>query len=224
MDYYDYGLTGLILGFIGTFWILAVVWIVLKVVAGWKIFGKAGQPGWVSIVPFYNSYIEYKIYWGNGWLFLVPLVLGLLGGIPIIGSILVLLGAIIGIITKYKQAVAFGQGIGFTVGLVLLNPIFCMILGFGSYEYYGVPLDGYSYGELRNKYYNYKASHPSQQTTYEQPPQDHQPNVKYGQPDTQAQQQQYPLHHGPIYQQPAAPNKPNDEQNHQNSDDGQNNQ
>ena len=123
MDYYDYGLTGLILGFIGTFWILAVVWIVLKVVAGWKIFGKAGQPGWASIVPFYNSYIEYKIYWGNGWLFLVPLVLGLLGGIPIIGSILVLLGAIIGIITKYKQAVAFGQGIGFTVGLVLLGTI-----------------------------------------------------------------------------------------------------
>lgn len=112
MGYYDYGLTGLILGFIGTFWILAVVWIVLKVVAGWKIFGKAGQPGWASIVPFYNSYIEYKIYWGNGWLFLVPLVLGLLGGIPIIGSILVLLGAIIGIITKYKQAVAFGKELG----------------------------------------------------------------------------------------------------------------
>ena len=50
MDYNDYGLTGLILGFIGTFWILAVVWIVLKVVAGWKIFGKAGRQGWASFV------------------------------------------------------------------------------------------------------------------------------------------------------------------------------
>lgn len=224
MDFYDYGLTGLILSFIGTFWLLAVVWVILKVVAGWMIFSKAGQPGWASIVPFYNSYIEYKIYWGNGWLFLVPLVLGLLGAIPIIGSILVLLGAIIGIITKYKQAVAFGQGIGFTVGLVLLNPIFCMILAFGNYQYYGVPLDGYSYGELRNKYYNYKASHPSQQTTYQQPPQDHQPNVNYSQPNSQAQQPQYPPHNGPIYQQPAAPSQSDDEQTHQNNGDGQNNQ
>ncbi|MDO5778060.1 MAG: DUF5684 domain-containing protein [Eubacteriales bacterium] len=108
MEYFDYGLTGLLLGFFGTFWILAVVWVILKVVAGWKIFSKADQPGWASIVPFYNSYIEYKIYWGNGWLFLVPLVLSLLGAIPVIGTILVLLGTAIGIITKYKQAVAFG--------------------------------------------------------------------------------------------------------------------
>lgn len=182
MDYMDYGLAGLLLSFIGTFWVIAVIWVILKVVAGWKIFSKAGQPGWASIVPFYNSYIEYKIYWGNGWLFLVPLVLSLLGAIPVIGSILVLIGTIIGIITKYKQAVAFGQGIGFTIGLVLLNPIFCMILGFGSYEYRGVPLDGYSYGELMDKYNNYKAGHAAQQTTYQQPPQDRQPNVKYQQP------------------------------------------
>ena len=219
MDFYNYGLTGLILGFIGTFWILAVAWIVLKVVAGWKIFCKAGQPGWASIVPFYNSYIEYKIYWGNGWLFLLPLVLSLLGAIPIIGSILVLLSFIISIITKYKQAVAFGQGVGFTFGLVLLKPIFCMILGFGNYQYYGVPLDGYSYGELKDKYQNYKAGHTTQQTAYQQPPQDHQPNVKYEQPDdNQVQQQQYQPHQGPVYQQPAAPSQPQDEQNHQEKD------
>lgn len=223
MDFYDYGLAGLILGFIGTFWVLAVVWIVLKVVAGWKIFSKAGQPGWASIVPFYNSYIEYKIYWGNGWLFLVPLVLSLLGAMPIIGSVLVLLGAIIGIITKYKQAVAFGQGIGFTIGLVLLNPIFCMILGFGNYQYYGVPLDGYSYGELMDKYNSYKAEHTAQQTTYQQPPQDHQTNVKYGQPDNQAQQQ-YPPHQGPIYQQSTAPDQPSEEHNDPGNDEKPNNQ
>lgn len=217
MDFYDYGLAGVLLGLIGTFWILAVIWIILKVVAGWKIFSKAGQPGWASIVPFYNSYIEYKIYWGNGWLFLVPLVLGILGAVPVIGTVLVILSAVIGIITKYKQAVAFGQGIGFTIGLVLLNPIFCMILGFGSYEYMGIPLDGYSYEELKTKYNGYKGNHAGQQTTYQQPPQDHQANVNYQQTNAQTQQ-------GPIYQRSAAPTQPNETQNDQNNSTDQNQQ
>lgn len=60
---YDYQA---IMGLFSTFWLLGVIWVVLKVVAGWRIFAKAGQPGWASIVPFYNSYIEFKIYWGNG--------------------------------------------------------------------------------------------------------------------------------------------------------------
>ena len=76
---YDYQA---IMGLFSTFWLLGVIWVVLKVVAGWRIFAKAGQPGWASIVPFYNSYIEFKIYWGNGWLFLVPLVLSVAGRYP----------------------------------------------------------------------------------------------------------------------------------------------
>ena len=51
------------------FWLIILAFFVLNIVAGWKIFEKAGQPGWASIVPFYNSYIRYKIFWGNGWLF-----------------------------------------------------------------------------------------------------------------------------------------------------------
>ena len=49
------------------FWLVILAFFVLNIVAGWKIFEKAGQPGWASIVPFYNSYIRYKIFWGNGW-------------------------------------------------------------------------------------------------------------------------------------------------------------
>ena len=51
---YDYQA---IMGLCSTFWLLGVIWVVLKVVAGWRIFAKAGQPGWASIVPFYNSYL-----------------------------------------------------------------------------------------------------------------------------------------------------------------------
>ena len=42
------------------FWLVILAFFVLNIVAGWKIFEKAGQPGWASIVPFYNSYIRYK--------------------------------------------------------------------------------------------------------------------------------------------------------------------
>lgn len=194
---YDYQA---IMGLFSTFWLLGVIWVVLKVVAGWRIFAKAGQPGWASIVPFYNSYIEFKIYWGNGWLFLVPLVLSVAAaGIPVFSTLFTLLAAIIAIITKYRQSVAFGQGIGFTIGLVLLDPIFSMILGFGSYEYLGIPKDGYSYDELVDKYNNYRAAHPKQEITYEQPaPSKDHPNVSYEQPDAQP-------HEGPIYAQTTQP-------------------
>ena len=47
---------------IGSVWLLVVAWVVLVVVANWKLFSKAGQPGWASIVPFYHDYIVYKIF------------------------------------------------------------------------------------------------------------------------------------------------------------------
>ena len=43
------------LGFLGTFWLLLVAFLVLNIVANWKIFTKAGQAGWASIIPFYNT-------------------------------------------------------------------------------------------------------------------------------------------------------------------------
>lgn len=92
-----------------------------------------------------------------------------------------------------------------------------MILGFGSYEYRGIPLDGYSYEELKTKYYGYKANHAEQQTAYQQPPQDHQTNVNYQQPNDPAQQ-------GSIYQRPVAPVQPNETQNDQNDSADQNQQ
>lgn len=77
---------GMLLGFIGTIWLLVLAFFVVNIIANWKIFTKAGQPGWAAIVPFYKQYIEFKIYWGNGLLFLVPLVLSLLGFIPLLGD------------------------------------------------------------------------------------------------------------------------------------------
>lgn len=175
------------LGFLGTFWLLLVAFLVLNIVANWKIFTKAGQAGWASIIPFYNKYIEFKIYWGNGWLFLVPIVLSLLGFIPLIGTVLIVICIIINIMSQYKKAVAFGQSIGFTIGLILLNPIFNMILAFGQYKYFGIPQDGYSYDQMKVKYDNHKAEQQQHPTTYAQPAPEYNPNqnMNYQNPNAQ---------------------------------------
>ena len=120
---YDAGIAAVGLGFYAVYMIVMLAICVLTIVALWKVFVKAGKPGWASLIPFYNTYCLYDIAWGNGWLILLTFV-------PCVG-------AIFGIIMLFKLAKAFGQGTGFGFGLLFLNTIFILILGFGSSEYVG---------------------------------------------------------------------------------------
>jgi len=106
------------------FVIFCVVIAVIYVIAYWKIFEKAGEPGWGAIIPFYNMYLLFKITWGNGLLFLLIFV-------PIANFV-------IEIITMVKLSNSFGQGGGFACGLIFLPVIFWPLLGFGNYAYIGV--------------------------------------------------------------------------------------
>lgn len=103
---------------------------VLQVVAMWKIFTKAGEAGWKSIIPIYNLIVLFKISGLSPLLVLVYLA----AIIPFIGWIAVL-G--INIYMNYNLAKVFGKDAGFTAGLVLLPVIFYMILGFGKDQYVG---------------------------------------------------------------------------------------
>lgn len=137
-------LSALLFASIGTIIILAVGWYVLQAIAYWKIFEKAGEPGWKALIPIYNSYIQYKFTW-NPNMFWIVLVCSLLGGIlgatdgalSYVGSLCALAATIVNIIAANKLAKAFGHGVGFTIGLFFLNPIFMLILGFSSDEYIG---------------------------------------------------------------------------------------
>ncbi len=104
------GLIGLVLGLI-------------LVIAVWKIFTKAGKPGWASIVPFYNYIVLLEIVGRPLWWFVLLLIPGV--------------NLIILIILAIDLAKSFGYGVGFGLGLVLLSPIFLLILGFGSARYVG---------------------------------------------------------------------------------------
>lgn len=129
---YDYAATtdaqmaaqaGLFGAAIGTYVLICLVVGVIGIIACWKIFTKAGEPGWASIVPFYSQYILFKIAWGNGLLFLLMFV-------PVVN-------AVISVMVLYKLCKSFGQGVGFFLGMLFLSPIFIMILAFGSAEYLG---------------------------------------------------------------------------------------
>lgn len=96
---------------------------VLLIIATWKMYEKAGEPGWASIVPFYSSYIFYKIATGHGWAFLLTFI-------PCVGLIYQ-------IYATYKLAQKFGKGIGFTLGLLFVPFVFFPMLGFDDSEYDG---------------------------------------------------------------------------------------
>ena len=115
---------------LGTYSAIVIAFYVLLVIAQWKIFTKAGEAGWKSLIPVYNMVVLYKIIGLSPWLLLIYLT----GIIPILGYIAIL---VLSVISMVKLGQAFGKGAGFIVGLVFLTPIFQMILGFGSAEYVG---------------------------------------------------------------------------------------
>ncbi len=95
----------------------------LLIVAMWKLFTKAGQPGWASIIPIYNLYIWCKIVGRPWWWILLMLI-------PFVNFIIL-------IILCIDTAKSFGKGAGFGIGLALLGVIFWPILGFGGAQYQG---------------------------------------------------------------------------------------
>lgn len=123
MEGYDAAYAAAASGVSTVYVILSLAISVLTLVAMWKLFVKAGKAGWKCLIPFYNTYCLYDIAWGNGWLFLLMFV-------PCVN-------VVVGIMMLFKLAKAFGQGTGFGFGLLFLNTIFILILGFGSAEYVG---------------------------------------------------------------------------------------
>jgi len=106
------------------FWAIMIGALVLAIVviAGyWKVFSKAGKPGWAILIPIYNLIVMVEISKKPMWwviLFFIPFV-----------------NYIAMFVIFIEIAKRFGQSAGFGVGMALLAPIFWPILGFGSAKY-----------------------------------------------------------------------------------------
>ena len=92
-----------------------------------------------------------------------------------------IINLVIALLHQYKTAEAFGQGLGFALGLIFLHPIFLCILAFGDYTYKGVPVDGASYNELKDKFD--KVDEMSKNTSYEAPPTEKEKDIKFENPN-----------------------------------------
>ena len=69
-------LGGVLAAFAGMYVVMLVVYAIM-IISQWKIFAKAGKPGWASIIPIYNSYVFFEIAEGNGlkmFLSLIPII------------------------------------------------------------------------------------------------------------------------------------------------------
>src|ERR1700756_4449287 len=108
--------------------IIALLITLVVIVAMWKVFTKAGQPGWASIIPIYNLYIWCKIVGRPAWWIILMLI-------PFVNFIIC-------IILCIDLAKSFGKGVGFGIGLALLGIIFFPILGFSSAQYQGPAAGG----------------------------------------------------------------------------------
>jgi hypothetical protein len=101
--------------------ILSLAFAVFLIATKWKIFTKAGEPGWASLVPIYDVCVFLKIAGKPMWWVLILWV-------PILGLILAILAVI-------ELARRFGKGGGYAVGLIFLPIIFYPMLAFGDAKY-----------------------------------------------------------------------------------------
>ncbi|KOV82006.1 hypothetical protein ADL03_26650 [Nocardia sp. NRRL S-836] len=111
-------------GTLAVFGIIGLVFAVIGIIVMWKVFTKAGQPGWASIIPIYNFYVLTKIGGRPGWwtvLLLIPFV-----------NIVVFAVLAIDIAKSFGKDAVFG-----IVGLWLFSIIGFAILAFGGAQYRG---------------------------------------------------------------------------------------
>lgn len=103
-----------------------LLWLILTIlpIAGmWKIFDKAGQPGWAAIVPFYNLYILVMVAEKQWWWFILFFI-------PVVNIVPLF-------VINFTVAERFGKGIWYGLLLVFLPFIGYPLLGFGDATYQG---------------------------------------------------------------------------------------
>jgi hypothetical protein len=106
--------------------------IVLTIVGLWKVFEKAGIPGWKALIPVYNSWLLMEMAGKPGWWALV----GLAGVIPVLGFIASIIAFVLYVIAALELGKAFGKSQMFSVfGLVIFSLVGFLMLGFGNDKY-----------------------------------------------------------------------------------------
>ena len=105
---------------------LVIFWIVMTVVlivANWKIFTKAGKPGWAILIPIYNIIVMMQIIKKPLWWVIILFV-------PIVDIVFVIL-------IVYNLVIRFGQPGWHVILALFLGIIYYPYLAFSKAEYQG---------------------------------------------------------------------------------------
>jgi len=117
----DAAANAMLAGFGMGFMLVSLAILVVMVASMWKIFVKAGKPGWAAIIPIYNLIVLLEITGKPLWWFILMLI-------PLVNLI-------VGIMVLFSLARKFGKSGGFALGMLFLGPIFMPILAFGDSTY-----------------------------------------------------------------------------------------
>lgn len=119
------------------FLVLVLALIIPAIIGLWKVFVKAGKPGWAAIVPFYNWWIWIEIVGRPQSWFWILLGLTLFSWIPILGFFASIAVFVFTIILSIDLAKSFRKDAGMGVLIALLPFIGLPVLGFGAAKYDG---------------------------------------------------------------------------------------
>lgn len=108
--------------------IISLVISIFYLVCMWKLYAKAGKPGWAAIIPIYNMVVFFDIVYGKGWKFLLMLI-------PIFGEV-------VAIASMIRLAQNYGKSVGFGVLNLFFSFVTIPMLAFGSSDYEG-PIDSF---------------------------------------------------------------------------------
>jgi len=126
----DAGILAGMMAFVAAYFLVIMVIAVFMIVSMWKVFVKAGKPGWAALIPVYNIIVLLEIVGRPTWWVL----LYFLSVIPFVGWI----GAmIVSVIVMIDLAKSFGKDTGFAILLILLPIVGFPMLAFGKDEYKG---------------------------------------------------------------------------------------
>ena len=112
---------GCLLALLGAYLVFVLVIAVVMLISMWKIYSKAGQPGWAVLVPIYNMIVLLNIVRKPVWWILLMLI-------PFVSFIIVIL-------IYLELAKVYGKSTGFGLGIIFLPIIFLPMLAFGDAQY-----------------------------------------------------------------------------------------
>ena len=115
--------TGVAVGLVLVSVLVYLAFVVLIIAGMWKVFEKAGQKGWLAIIPIVNLFVLIRLAGREGWwiiLFLIPCI-----------------SIVVGFLVYVDLARRFDKSAAYGVGLLLVPVVFFPMLGFGSAQYQG---------------------------------------------------------------------------------------